>query len=100
MWSCLHNSSICCWSRRAGTISDGVSPPPPRRTCAQIPARASNHSWLSRLICGSSIADGAQVQVAFRCGPISVSRVLALSSTVCPNGIGTAEDAAAIERPS
>ena len=29
----------------------GVNPPPPARTCAQMPARASNHNWLSRLTC-------------------------------------------------
>ena len=47
---CWCSSSICCWLRRAGAISDGVSPPPPCWTWAQMPARASNHSWLSRVI--------------------------------------------------
>ena len=46
---CWRSSSICCWLSRAGAMSEGVSPPPPRCTCAQMPARASNHSWLSRL---------------------------------------------------
>ena len=44
------SSSIWCWLSRAGAMSEGVSPPPPVRTWAQMPARASNHSRLSRLI--------------------------------------------------
>ena len=38
----------------------------------------------------------AHVQVACRCGPASVSMVPALSSTVCPSGIGTV--VAAVDR--
>ena len=75
----------------------GVNPPPPPRTCAQIPARASNHNRLSRLTCARSSAEGAHVQLACRCGPASVSTVPALSSTVCASGIGTAA-AAPVER--
>ena len=67
------SSSICCWLSRAGAISDGVNPPPPARTCAQIPARASNHNRLSRLTCARSSAEGAHVQSACSCGPVSVS---------------------------
>ena len=56
----------------------------------QIPARASNHNWLSRLTCAWSSAESAHVQPARRRGPASVSTVPALSSTVCINGIGIA----------
>ncbi|CPU66317.1 Uncharacterised protein [Mycobacteroides abscessus] len=78
----LCNPSICCWLSLAGRISDGVNPPPPRRTCAQMPASASNHSRLILVTAMRSSAVGAHVQVAFRCGPVSVSMVTALSSTV------------------
>ena len=73
-----------------------------RRRCtwAQMPARASNHSWLSRLIWPWSSADGAQVQVACSCGPVSVSTVPALSSTVCTSGIGIAVAASVTDKPS
>src|SRR6185437_5924181 len=73
-------------------MSDGVNPPPPRLTYAQIPANASNHNRLSRLTCAGSSAEGAHVQPACKCGPVSVSTVPALSSTVCSNGIGIAVD--------
>ena len=62
-----------------------------RCTCAQMPASASNHSRLSRSTWSSSSAEGAHVQLACSCGPASVSMVPALSSTVCINGIGTAD---------
>ncbi|SHW93603.1 Uncharacterised protein [Mycobacteroides abscessus subsp. abscessus] len=84
------SSSICCWSRRAGAMSDGVRPPPPARTRAQMPVSASNHKRLRRVTCSWSSADGAHVQLACSCGPASVSTVPALSSTVCINGMGTA----------
>ncbi|SKW23980.1 Uncharacterised protein [Mycobacteroides abscessus subsp. abscessus] len=43
---------------------------------------ASNHSRLILVTAMRSSAVGAHVQVAFRCGPVSVSMVTALSSTV------------------
>ena len=41
-----------------GRYRTGVNPPPPPRTCAQIPARASNHNRLSRLTCARSSGRG------------------------------------------
>ena len=38
-------------AQAGGAISEGVNPPPPPRTCAQMPASASNHNRLSRLTC-------------------------------------------------
>ncbi len=75
-------------------MSDGVSPPPPARTCAQMPTRASNHNRLNRFTCSWVSAEDAHVQPACRCGPSSVSMVPALSSTVCGNGRATAAAAA------
>ncbi|CAG6933363.1 hypothetical protein PICSAR120_04296 [Mycobacterium avium subsp. paratuberculosis] len=75
-------------------MSDGVSPPPPACTCAQMPVSASNHNRLNRFSCSSVSTERAQVQLACNCGPASVSMVPALSSTVCPNGSGIAAAAA------
>lgn len=71
-------------------MSDGVSPPPPVRTWAQMPASASNHSRLSRATRASSSADGAHVQLACSRAPSPVSMVPALSSRVCMSGMGIA----------
>ena len=50
---------------RAGAMSDGVRPPPPPRTCAQMPVSASNHSRLNRVIC-------VVVECRGRPGPVGV----------------------------
>ncbi|GAB4652990.1 hypothetical protein MOKP58_42490 [Mycobacterium avium subsp. hominissuis] len=81
-------------------MSDGVSPPPPACTCAQMPVSASNHNRLNRFSCSSVSTERAQRQLACNCGPASVSMVPALSSTVCANGIGTAVATAADDRLS
>ncbi|OBK45123.1 hypothetical protein A5655_12455 [Mycobacterium sp. 1081908.1] len=80
-------------------MSEGVNPPPPPRTWAQMPANASNHNRLSRLTCAWSSVEGAQVQRACSCGPVSASTVLALSSTVCISGMGMAAATSVTDQP-
>ncbi|VBA62394.1 hypothetical protein LAUMK41_05785 [Mycobacterium attenuatum] len=53
-----------------------------------MPVRASNQSRPSRAIPASSDADGAHIHLACSRGPVSVSTVTALTSTVCISGIG------------
>ncbi|BCO47248.1 hypothetical protein MINTM002_29220 [Mycobacterium intracellulare] len=81
-------------------MSDGVNPPPPERTWAQMPASAANHNRPSRATCSSSSADGAQVQLACRRGPSAESTVAALSSRVCINGMAVDAAARVTDQPS
>ena len=56
------------------------------------PAQPADLPWSS--------AEGAQVQSACSCGPVSASTVPALSSTVCASGMGIAAAAPVNDKPS
>ena len=85
------SSSICCWLSRAGAMSDGVSPPPPPLHMRADPGQGVEPQLAQPARPARRRAPTAPTS-SWRAaaGRPSVSMVPALSSTVCPSGIGTA----------